>query len=154
MTTIPPKIVQRFWKSVYKAEACWLWLHTKNQYGYGYIRYNNKSYSAHRLSWMLHNGSIPDGILVCHRCDIRNCVNPEHLFLGTHADNSLDMVEKGRSLRGERKRNAKLNKEKVLAIREKCSKPDVNWSHVAKEFGVTRSTIKRVHNREWWKWVE
>ena len=103
---------------------------------------------------MLHNGSIPDGILVCHRCDIRNCVNPEHLFLGTHADNSLDMVEKGRSLRGERKRNAKLNKEKVLAIREKCSKPDVNWSHVAKEFGVTRSTIKRVHNREWWKWVE
>jgi HNH endonuclease len=75
--------------------GCWIWIKA-GQYGYGYMILNKKKIRAHRLSWIIHNGDIPEGLLVCHKCDVKCCVNPNHLFLGTGDDNMQDMIKKNR----------------------------------------------------------
>lgn len=78
-------------------EGCWVWMRPKTPHQrYGKVMYKGKRYSSHRLSWILTNGPIPDGMCVCHKCDIPRCVNPSHLFLGTMKDNTQDMIKKGR----------------------------------------------------------
>lgn len=94
---------ERFWEKVdiCGEDECWEWLAYRDRKGYGKFR-TGQTYmpTAHRISWMLCRGDIPEGILVCHTCDNRGCMNPSHLFLGTNTDNLQDMVRKGRSTRG------------------------------------------------------
>lgn len=87
----------RFWAKVTKTETCWLWAGAKAA-GYGVIRRSRRSIKAHRYTWELTNGPIPDGLFACHTCDVRACVNPAHLFLGTNGDNQRDSVAKGRHI--------------------------------------------------------
>ncbi len=89
------------WYTAEPNTGCWLWTGSRNQKGYGWSRIQGISTRmAHRISWLLHRGDIPEGVLVCHKCDTPSCVNPDHLFLGTQKDNLLDMSRKGRSYRG------------------------------------------------------
>ena len=92
-------VLQRFWQRVNKEaeDGHWVWTGAKRGFGYGQLFVNGKNQSAHRLSWELHNGPIPEGLWVLHKCDYPPCVNPEHLFLGTPQDNALDKCKKGRS---------------------------------------------------------
>lgn len=94
---------ERFWQRVDKTETCWLWTGDKYPTGYGRIKVNGKFKSTHRFSYELNVGEIPKGeghhgICVCHKCDIKSCVRPDHLFLGTMMDNMHDMIRKGRKI--------------------------------------------------------
>jgi hypothetical protein len=78
--------------------GCWIWMGTTNQSGYGIMSHNGKVKTVHRVSWAVHNEKmIPEGMCVCHKCDVRTCANPSHLFIGSHKDNSQDMSRKGRA---------------------------------------------------------
>lgn len=101
--------MKRFFNKVNKTETCWLWTASlRGKTGYGAFKLNGKTVDAHRLSYQLHKGEIPEGMYVCHTCDNRKCVNPEHLFLGTAKDNYHDAVVKGRIIKG--RKNEELKK--------------------------------------------
>ena len=129
--------------------GCWIWMLSTVKGGYGKAYDGSKTYMAHRAIWEARNGPIPEGMLLCHRCDIASCVNPDHMFLGTSSDNSADMVKKGRSARGEKIGNAKLTPDLVSRIR-KSSKTDQATAH---EFGVSKTSIWHVRNNVTWRHV-
>lgn len=118
-------------------------------YGYGTLMHDGVQYRAHRVAYELAFGPIPDGFLVCHRCDNRACINPKHFFLGTHLDNMADMTEKERQERGEDRALAKLTEEKVREIR-RDPRPDAALAVI---YGVDHSLIHRVRMMRAWKHV-
>ena len=90
------KVKKRFWAKVNKTDTCWMWVAYIGQQGYGKFRFNGRSTTAHRVSYEIHNGPIPNKLHVCHSCDVKQCVNPDHLWLGTAKDNMADRDAKGR----------------------------------------------------------
>lgn len=88
--------MQRFWNKVEKTDGCWLWTASTFTDGYGKFKFDGKNRRAHRMSWIMENGEIPDGMVVLHSCDTPLCVNPAHLSLGTPKDNTQDMIKKNR----------------------------------------------------------
>jgi hypothetical protein len=135
-------------------DACWLWTATnKSKYGMFWINSIGNNMEAHRVSYLLFRGPIDEGLYVCHKCDVRKCVNPAHFFLGTTQDNMDDMKDKGRQMRGERVPQAKLNPEKVVRIRELYSAGRTNCEELGREFGVEGQTISAVVKRKLWKHV-
>lgn len=118
--------------------------------GYGYLTLNGRKFMrAHRLSYMLNRGSIPDGMEVCHTCDNPSCINPEHLFLGTALDNKLDCIAKSRQCRGVNVRTNILSEADVLEIR----KDSRVAREVAESYGVTRYAIYDIRSGKNWKWL-
>lgn len=136
----------RFWNNVRKTEQCWEWIGGLSGItGYGSFQ-DGKKMSAHRYSWILHNGEIPRGLCVLHSCDNRVCVRPDHLWLGTKEENSIDMARKGRN---KPPAGAKLTGKNVLEIRSSQE----NRFDLANKFGVHPSLIWKVRKREVWKHV-
>lgn len=181
-----PRLVEKFWRFVDTsggAEKCWEWQHSRNTSNYGSVRINDhyRVYCAlaHRLSWAIHNGPIPDGLLVCHACDNPPCCNPAHLWLGTDADNIADMRAKGRDARGARsafkkypelyygdrhwaRRRPELIKRGEAAVQSKLTEAQAQriideaidiptCDALASEFCVAKQTVYDVWHRRTWK---
>lgn len=135
--------------------GCLLWCGATNQKGYGRVRWNARTQSAHRLAWLAAYGPIPPGMLVCHKCDVPACINPTHLWLGTNDQNMADMVAKGRSpdgtqtTRGEAHPISKIAESAVRAILA-----DVRpHPAIAADHGITRSMVGKIKRRQSWRHV-
>lgn len=146
-----PKDIERFWSKVRKTDGCWLWRASLRPNGYGQFFFGaGKSAGyAHRFAWESTYGPIPKGMLVCHTCDVRACVNPTHLFLGTNADNTQDCIQKGRFPLGEQANNVRLSEADVIAIRAAHAAGE-SATALALRFGVSKPHIGQiVHERRW-----
>ena len=143
-------LTSRFWKRVNKgaADDCWVWTGAQGALGYGYIGVGGRGNTriVSRVSWVLHFGQIPPGLLICHKCDNPSCVNPQHLFLGTLDDNAKDMMAKGRGnlsgqhMAGEKNGNAKLTQRAAEEIRAARARGE-KYEDIAARYGVNQSTI-------------
>ena len=144
-------MVDRFERHFVKIDGCWVWEASKFKSGYGIFTINKKPFRAHRIAFTLYKmPSIPDGLHVLHKCDNPSCVNPDHLFLGTHQDNMTDMCNKGRHvthpLKGESAINAKLTDAQVRSI-----KIDTRLQRIiASEYGVHQVLISRIKTGKAW----
>lgn len=153
---LPP--IQRFRQLVIESSGCWGWRgSSKGSGGYPMMRVNGKKVKAHRFSYELSNGPIPEGYSVCHTCDNPACTNPAHLIAAPHWVNMLDRAAKGRSgaekRSGERCGQAKLTAQQVLEIREKFASGSYTKVQLGKEYGVTDPLIGKIVSREIWKYV-
>jgi hypothetical protein len=147
--------VAQFWSKVEQTNGCWAWHGRRNIGGYGIVNVYGTEMGAHRVSWIIHHGDIPAGIFVCHHCDNPPCTRPDHLFLGTHWDNTLDMIRKGRHgfshtnrRRGSQNGSSKLTEEQVREIRSRASAE--SQRSLAREFGVSNATVSLVVRRRIW----
>ncbi|WIY54104.1 HNH endonuclease [Devosia sp. YIM 151766] len=153
-------------KVVFRGDGCWEWTGAKNAQGYGYLAFRGKTWKAHRVSYTIFCGEIPDGLMVCHHCDNPCCVNPRHLFLGHATVNMKDMVRKGRGKssitseqshfkagrppRGEEAGGHKLTEALASEILHAAS-AGVLTSDLAAKYSLDRSTIQRLLRGETWR---
>lgn len=176
-------LAERFWSKVAKSDGCWQWTATLSTSGYGKIGVGPHGAGvlhAHRVSWELHFGPIPDGLWVLHHCDNRPCVRPDHLFLGTVIDNMQDAVGKGRIPSGDRHHSrrrpdrlargdrngarthpealrrgvshpqAKLRSDQVAEIRSLCESRTSSQAQIGARFGVSQSLVSLIARGEIW----
>lgn len=144
--------IAEFEKRVFKTNRCWYWTGALNGRGYGNLRVSGKCRYAHRVSKELYHGPVPPELDVLHSCDTPHCVNPEHLTIGTHAENMADMVRKGRVVthHGSEHKNAKLTEEQVRSIRIDARAQVA----IAQDFGVSFGLISNIKARRVWRHVQ
>ena len=146
---MPKEIV--FWQRVKTScNECWLWTGAKNikTKKYGRFAHGGQKVQSHRFAYEFCYGQIPDGLQVCHKCDNGRCVRPDHLFLGTNAENMADKLVKGLQLKGEKVNTAKLSAAQVMEIR---SRKGERPRDLAKEYGVKECTISNILANRIWK---
>jgi len=159
---LSPTFPERFWTKVNKdgpipehvpeLGQCWVWVGSRCPNGYGSIKRGSpfkSSKSAHRASWLINMGVIPNEMLVLHKCDNVSCVNPEHLYVGTATDNNQDTSKRKRhrSRKGENNNSCKLTEQQVLGIRASLGTPP---SKIAIHYGVSVKNVRMILRRETW----
>jgi hypothetical protein len=147
-----PVTRENFWARVRKTDSCWLWSGSLNTHGYGQVRLNGKQEVVSRVSWRWAYGAIPDGLNVLHHCDTPACVRPDHLFLGSTADNAADMVSKKRHRFGSRHPHSKLSEESVAEIRSRGDAGE-GFTSISKDFPVTAENVATICKRRTWRHV-
>lgn len=158
----PRPIAERFWENVKKGSDCWQWQGAmmgrgwRERKSYGIIAEgapSEKNIPAHRLSWILHYGPIPHGMMILHKCDNRSCVRPDHLFVGTAKDNTQDMLRKGRDgIRGSKCSWAKLLEYQIILIR-RFAKEGASYSFIAEKLGIHETHVRSIIKRKFWRHV-
>lgn len=157
MSELSSSLIARFWEKVDMAGDCWLWTASVDRKGYGQIQggsRNARLLRAHRVSWEIHYGANHAGFQVCHRCDVRRCVRPDHLFLGTNDDNVNDMHAKGRDVKpprmlGVQHPHTTFSEEDIRWIRKQVSS-GVSQRALARHFNVCFATINHIWLRRNW----
>ena len=146
------KYIKRFWSKVdIKSEdECWNWLAGKLRGGYGCFKVNSIKTLTHRFSYELKNGHIPEGMCICHKCDNPSCVNPSHLWLGTHQDNMKDRNMKDHNIKGSAHSVSKLTEQQILEIRNIIN---INQTEIAKLYGVSKALISLIKNNKIWRHI-
>jgi hypothetical protein len=146
-------ITERFWSKVDTSAECWIWTAAKRRDGYGMFQSETaRNEVAHRVAWRLTHGPIPDGMCICHHCDNPPCVRPDHLFLGTVADNNRDKTEKGRQSAGEKNAAARIGRAEALKIVEQ-RRLGATSAALSGEFGLCISQIRNIVRGNNWKMV-
>lgn len=142
-------------KTTVLENGCWYCSAGGEQSRYGTIWYCNSSIGNHQASWLVHKGPIPQGLLVCHSCDNKRCINPDHLFLGTEKDNIQDCVKKGRrdKRHGERNPAALITEEIVKEIRYFCEHSGLTQQRIAEHFGISQVLVSQIKNKKRWAHV-
>lgn len=182
--TLTEDDIQRFWTKVDTSGDCWVWKGGRSPSGYGMFTVKRRNTRAHRVSYMIAHGPIPDGMCVLHRCDNPPCINPKHLFLGTDLDNVRDRDAKGRTatgerngfrkhpeivprgdshpfrlnpglhVRGERAPSAKLKEAQVREIRRLHQETGIGKKKLAQMFGVSKPTITSIIRGKTWQHIQ
>jgi len=150
---MPRKTVRERFDAKYQEDAetgCWEWQAAKHTSGYATFTINGKKVLAHRASYEMHKGVIPEGLMVRHKCDNRMCVNPEHLELGTHQQNMQDMTSRNRQAKGERQGSSRLTEAQVYEIHRLRAERKISASWLALEFKVSKGMIIHIlQGRKW-----
>lgn len=141
------ELIERLRQSSHQTDqGCIVWDGARSN-GYGQLYWKGRQIGAHRASWQASNGKkVPSGLLVCHHCDNRLCINSEHLFLGTPRQNSADMIAKNRQAKGDHVGTSKLSKKEVLMIRRSKQ----NISQIARTFGISRGNVRFIRQGITW----
>lgn len=156
---VAPDVEARFWPKVHKGKDCWEWMASCSGNGYGAFKIRGRQWGAHQVSYLIHHGSPSPGMVIMHTCDNPRCVNPDHLRLGTYADNSQDRDRKFRRKRasadhrGEANPKARISEataiEIIAALRE-----NTNCAAVARDFGLAYHIVKDIHLGRSWVHIE
>jgi len=148
---ISVKDIQRFKDKINKTDTCWIWTAWKHRQGYGKFSIKNKTWIAHRIAWIIsRKRKIPKGLCICHHCDNPSCVRPSHLFLGTHKQNTHDMIRKGRQSIGSSHGNSKLTEYQVCEIRKLYFNNGFTQKQLADLFNIHFRTIHKILHRMIW----
>lgn len=158
------KYQKLFWDKVNKTDGCWLWTGALTEKGYGVAWDGERTQKAHRVSYMLRFGFMPKQC-VLHKCDVPNCVNPDHLFTGTRLENNRDMIQKGRRVVGgtyrrdgykigEEHGQSKLTEGDVRKIRDEYASGGISYARLANDYELSVAHVFRIVNRKAWKHVE
>lgn len=163
MSTRSKNYIDKFWSkvSIGRKDDCWRWLAHIGKDGYGVFSVYSKLLKAHRFSWLITNTEkdIPEGLCICHKCDNRFCVNPNHLFLGTYVDNMQDMIKKGRQsvgmchgkkLRGEKNGKVKLTQIQVDEMRKIAKTEKITQHELAEMYNISETQVSNILSGKRW----
>lgn len=147
-------IEERFWSKVNKTDTCWLFTKSIGIKGYATFSVNRKTEAAHRFSYQHFVGPIPEGYCVLHKCDVRNCIRPDHLFLGSNDDNIIDKVNKNRQTKGLDVHTCKLTINQVFEIKKRLNQSYKGiQKDLALEYNVKPATIHAIYKNKTWKHI-